>query len=90
MRTGQLLALLLIVLAVPVLADRSKAEHWAEEFLDTSFDGTVTTEEEDLTTIASGDLVYQSSRVRDLVIRVYGSRPSRATGPRSANSRAWT
>ena len=91
-----LLTALLIALAVPVLAQRTRAEHevlqvelawnraleqgdaaaldriWAEEFLDTSFDGTVTTKKEDLASVASGDLVYQSSKVRDLVIRVYG------------------
>src|ERR1051325_6150795 len=44
---------------------------WADEFLDTSFDGSVTTKKEDLAVIASRDLVYQSSKVRDLVIRVY-------------------
>ena len=96
MKTKLLLTALLIVLAVPALAQRTKAEHeilqvelawnraleqgdaaaldriWAKEFLDTSFDGTVTTKEEDLTSVASGDLVYQSSKVRDLVIHVYG------------------
>jgi ketosteroid isomerase-like protein len=45
---------------------------WADEFLDTSFDGSVTTKKEDLAVIASRDLVYQSSKVRNLVIRVYG------------------
>ena len=101
MKTALLLTPLLIVLAVPALAQpikagHDKAEHeilqvelawnraleqgdaaaldriWAEEFLDTSFDGTVTTKEEDLASVASGDLVYQSSRVRDLIIHVYG------------------
>jgi hypothetical protein len=96
MKTILPLTALLIVLAVPAVAQRTNAEHevlqvelawnhaleqgdvaaldriWAEEFLDTSFDGTVTTKEEDLAFIASGDLVYQSSKVRDLVIRVYG------------------
>ena len=96
MKTMLPLAALLIVLAVPAVAQRTNAEHevlqvelawnhaleqgdvaaldriWAEEFLNTSFDGTVTTKKEDLAVIASGDLVYQSSKVRDLIIRVYG------------------
>ncbi len=45
---------------------------WAEEFHDTSFDGTVTTKQQDLAVVASRELVYRSSKVRDLVIRVYG------------------
>ena len=96
MKTMLALTALLIVLAVPALAQRTNAEQeilqvelawnraleqgdtaaldriWAEEFLDTSFDGTVTTKEQDLAAVASGDLGYQSSKVRDLVIRVYG------------------
>ena len=90
------LTALLIVVAVPAVAQRTNAEHevlqvelawnraleqgdvaaldmiWAEEFFDTSFDGSVTGKKEDLAVIASGDLVYQSSKVRALVIHVYG------------------
>src|SRR5262245_9147476 len=102
-----LLTALVMVLAVPALAQPHKGDHeadeilkvelawnralergdakaldriWAEEFIDTSFDGTVTTKEEDLAAVASGDLVYQSSKVRDLVIHVFEKKFAVVTG----------